>query len=61
MQACPVGFLQRVIEYRRYATAYFSNEADPDVHGWRSSPMRTLAKEIEHELAGEEIEKTTHG
>jgi len=32
-----------------------ANETDPDVHGWRTSRLRTLAKEIEHELAAEEI------
>ena len=42
-----------MIEYRSYAAAVAANEADP--HDWRSTPMRTLAKHIEHALAEEEI------
>ena len=53
LQQVPVGFLQQIIEYRRYAAAYFANQSDP--HGWPASNMRTLAREIEHELAAEEI------
>jgi hypothetical protein len=53
LQRLPAGFLPQVIEYRRYAAAYFVNIADPT--GWQSSDLRTLAKEIEHALAEEEI------
>jgi hypothetical protein len=53
-QRLPVGFLEQIIEYRRYAEAYAANQADPA--GWRSTPMRTLAMEIEHALAEEELE-----
>ena len=54
-QRLPVGFLEQVIEYRRYAEAYAANEADHDANGWMSTPMRTLAKEIEHTLAEEAL------
>lgn len=53
-QRLPAGFLEQVIEYRAYAAAYAANEIDAS--GWQASPLRTLAKEIEHELAEEEIE-----
>jgi len=53
LQQLPVGFLQQVIEYRRYAAAYFANQADPVT--WRASPLRALAMHIEHDLAAEEI------
>jgi hypothetical protein len=55
LQRLPSGFLQQVLEYRRYVAAYFANEADPK--GWQSSAMRTLAMEIEHALAAEEIQQ----
>ncbi len=53
VQRVPVGFLQDVILYRRYAAAYFANQADPT--GWQQSPMRTTAMEIEHTVAAEAI------
>jgi len=55
LQRLPVGFMEQVIEYRRYAEAVATNTAHPE--GWDTSPMRTLAMEIEHELAAEEIEE----
>lgn len=48
-----MGFLQQVIEYRRYAEAYAANAAN--LPGWDASPLRIVATEIEHELAEEEI------
>jgi len=51
----PEGFLEEIIESRAYARALATNQGDPDANGWRSSPIRTLAREIEHELAEEEI------
>ena len=59
LQQVPVGFLQQIIEYRRYAAAYFANQSDP--HGWQASVLRTLAKDIEFELAAEEIATRPHG
>ena len=53
LQRLPVGFLEQVIEYRHYAAAVAANRTDP--HGWQSSPMRTLAQEIDHALAEEEL------
>lgn len=47
----PAGFLEQVIEYRHYAEAYRANEIDEK--GWDSTPLRRLAKEIQHELAEE--------
>jgi len=52
-QRLPVGFLEQIIEYRSYAGAVTANQVDPK--GWNRSPMRTLAMEIEHALAAEEI------
>lgn len=51
LQRLPEGFLQQVIEYRRYAEAYFANQADPK--GWQDSEMRTLAQQIEFEMIAE--------
>ena len=51
MQRLPVGFLEQLLEYRNYAAAVRAN-AD-DEKGWQSSPMRILAKQIQHALAGE--------
>jgi hypothetical protein len=45
----PVGFLEDVILARRYVEAYHANQRDPK--GSESSPMRTLALEIEAEIA----------
>lgn len=53
-QRLPAGFLEQIVEYRAFAAAWFANQADAS--GWQSSPMRTVAKEIEHALAEEEIE-----
>jgi hypothetical protein len=53
-QRLPAGFLEQVIEYRNYAAAKAANTIEPK--GWTSSPMRTLAKEIEHALVQEQIE-----
>jgi len=53
LQRLPAGFLQQVIEYRHYAAAVAANAADPK--GASSSPLRTLAQEIEFELAAGEI------
>jgi hypothetical protein len=47
-----------VIEYRAFAAAVAANAAHPT--GWQSSPLRTLAMEIEHEIAAEEIHGTEH-
>jgi hypothetical protein len=55
LQRLPVGFLQQVIEYRRYAAAYAANQVDPK--GWQQSEMRQLAMEIEHDLAVEEMQR----
>jgi len=52
VQRVPVGFLQQIIEYRRYTEAYYANKADPK--GWSSSEMRTLAQTIELELVAAE-------
>lgn len=52
-QRLPAGFLEQVIEYRHYAAARAANIVDPK--GWRQDPMRTLAKEIEHDLVAEEL------
>ena len=54
-QRLPVGFLERVIEYRAYAHAVALNEADP--RGWKNSDLRTLAKTIELELVAEARER----
>ena len=43
-----------MIEYRRYAAAYYTNQVDPK--GWAQSEMRTLAQEIEMALAAEELD-----
>lgn len=51
----PDGLLEEIIASRYYARAVAANQIDPK--GWNSSPMRTTAMEIEHELAGEEIAK----
>jgi hypothetical protein len=59
LQRLPAGFLEQVIEYRSYAAAYTANELDPA--GWQHTPMRTLAMEIEHDLANEEVEQKSHG
>ena len=53
-QRLPVGFLEQLLEYRAYASAYHANEADPK--GWTSSPMRTLAQEIEAALVEEGLQ-----
>lgn len=53
-QRLPAGFMEQIIEYRRYAEAFAANQVQPE--GWRSSPLRTIAMEIEHELAAEEID-----
>jgi hypothetical protein len=52
----PDGLLEEIIESRSYARAVAANEVDPT--GWNTSPMRTAAKDIEHELAAEEIADT---
>lgn len=49
----PVGFVEDVILTRRYVDAYYANEAN--VPGWETSPLRTLARQIEMERAQEEI------
>lgn len=54
MQRLPFGFLQQVIEYRRYVAAYYANQVDPN--GWSQSAMRMLAQEIEMDLAAEELD-----
>lgn len=54
MDRLPVGMLEEIIESRAYARAHAANAAD--VPDWQASPMRTRAKEIEHELAEEELE-----
>ena len=53
MQRLPWGFLQQVLEYRRYASAYYANKANPK--GWEESDMRTLAMDIELALAAEAL------
>jgi hypothetical protein len=53
MQRMPVGFLEDVILARRYVEAYYANEAN--VPGWDQSELRTLARQIEMELAQEAI------
>ena len=55
LRRLPVGFLEQVIEYRAYARAHAANQVDPK--GWNRSPMRTLAMQIEHALAAEEIDR----
>lgn len=49
-----MGFLEQAIEYRAYAQAKAMNDADQGKHA-HTSPMRTLALEIEMELAEERI------
>lgn len=49
----PEGLLEEIIESRAYTRAWQANEVDPK--GWASSPRRTMAKEIEMELAADEI------
>ena len=53
LQRLPVGFLQQILEYRRYADAVAANQVDPK--GWNTSPMRITATEIEFALAAAEI------
>lgn len=55
LQRLPVGFMEQIIEYRRYAEAKAANDADPDPVRRQSTPMRMLANEIEFDLAEEEI------
>ena len=47
----PFGFLLQLLEYRRYAEAKHAN--DVDEKNWQSTPMRRLAKEIQHALVHE--------
>lgn len=49
----PAGFLERILDYRGYAAAYYANRVNPA--GWQSTALRTMAMEIEHELAEEEL------
>lgn len=49
----PVGFLEDVILARRYVEAYYANEANAP--GWETSELRTMARQIEMELAQEQI------
>jgi hypothetical protein len=55
VQRLPSGFLQQVLEYRRYASAYFANDVDPK--GWQSTEMRQLAMQIAHDLAAEDLHR----
>jgi hypothetical protein len=55
LQRLPVGFMEQIVEYRRYAEAHAANRADPK--GWERSALRTLAMVIEHELAQADIEQ----
>lgn len=50
-QRLPAGFLEQIVEYRRYADAYYANQADPK--GWQGSEMRRLATAIEFEVTQE--------
>ena len=53
-QLLPVGFLEQIVEYRRYADAKRANDLDPK--GWsQGGDMRVLAFTIEMELAKEEL------
>lgn len=45
--------MEQIIEYRSYAAAKTANDVDPK--GWDGSDMRSLAAQIEHDLAQEEI------
>lgn len=56
-QRLPIGFLEQLLEYRRYAEAHAANKADPQ--GGGTSPMRALAQEIEFALAAAAL--TQHG
>lgn len=55
-QRLPVGFLEQLIEYRGYAAAHHANIVDEK--GFDSTPMRRLAKEIQHRLAEEAKESS---
>lgn len=50
----PEGLLEEIIASRAYARAVAANQVDPK--GWDQSELRTIAKEIEHELVAEEID-----
>jgi hypothetical protein len=56
LERVPVGFLEQIVEYRAYAYAKAQNDADESGKGWTSTPMRTLAQEIEMELAAQVAE-----
>lgn len=45
--------MEQIIEYRAYAAAKMTNDVEPK--DWRDSAMRTLAMQIEHELAPEDL------
>lgn len=47
----PVGFMEQILEYRRYAEAKAANDAN--LGGWETDAMRTLAMQIELELVAE--------
>jgi len=49
----PEGFLEEIILSRYYGRAVSANQVEPK--GWKNSPMRTTAMEIELEIAAEEI------
>jgi hypothetical protein len=48
----PYGLLEEIVAARYFSRAIAANTAN--VPGWEASAWRTLAKEIEHELAEEE-------
>jgi hypothetical protein len=47
--------MEQIVAYRNYAAAKAANDMNPK--GWSGSAMRTLAFEIEVELAQEEIQQ----
>lgn len=49
----PYGLLEEVVAARYYGRAHAANAANAP--GEEASPLRVLAKDIEHELAVEEI------
>ena len=53
----PCGFVDEMIESFAFARAVSANDAN--VPGWETSPLRTLARQIEMDIAQEQID--SHG
>lgn len=52
----PVGTFERILEARNYAAYYFEYERSQRPEGYEQ-PMLKLVRQIEHELAQEEIDQ----